>query len=233
MPIPQDAPLDLAPLRPRHRVLQAPRHQERRIRHDVRPHAHVALLDEPVRGTNRGAHLQPRHHDAEAAAAEGGDGDFTGHIAELGSCGRRRRQDAHVGELVEEEGGVFGAEGVEGWEEGEEVRELPERAAEAVVGGVSGGGGEGVAAGDGVREVAGVGFVGCEVDFAEESEGGERRLVRLGEIGGGKGLLLVVFEFADHGDSGGGDDSGLGTESFDMIIELYAKVMFMRSVHNV
>lgn len=215
VPIPQDAPFHLAPLRPRHRVLQAARHQERRIRHDVRAHAHVALRDEPVRGADRGAHLQPRHHDAEAAAAEGGHGDFAGDVAELGSGGRRRGQNAHVGELVEEEGGVFGAEGIMGREEGEEVREVPEGAAEAVVGGVGGGGGEGVAAGDGVREVAGIGFVGCEVDFAEESGREERRLIRLRGKGGGEegeeGLLLVVFEFADHG---GG---GLARESFNRV----------------
>ena len=52
---------------------------------------------------------------------------------------------------------------------------------------------------DGSGAVVVVGFVGCEIDFAEESGG--RRGGLAGDRGGGRRggrLLLVVFEFADH-----------------------------------
>lgn len=84
------------------------------------------------------------------------------------------------------------------------MSERLEGAAEAVVFRVIGGGLDAVATADGGGQVRGVGFVGREVDFAEESGfvGGGRLVVcvgvvREGEEGGGL-LLLVVFEFADH-----------------------------------
>lgn len=60
------------------------------------------------------------------------------------------------------------AHGVLGIELGELVGELTERAADAVVFGVVGGGLDAVAAEDGGFAVVVVGFVGGEVDFAEE-----------------------------------------------------------------
>lgn len=56
---------------------------------------------------------------------------------------------------------------------------------------------------DGGGAVVVVGFVGCEIDFAQES-GGRGWLAEL-RCGGvcGDGLLLVVLEFADHGCWGG------------------------------
>ena len=66
---------------------------------------------------------------------------------------------------------MFGAYGVGGGEQGEEVCELAEGAGESVVGCVVRGAGDGVAAQDGGGAMRGVGFVGCEVDFAEESGG--------------------------------------------------------------
>ncbi len=58
-----------------------------------------------------------------------------------------------------------------GGEQREEVCELAEGAGESVVGCVVRGAGDGVAAQDGGGAMRGVGFVGCEVDFAEESVG--------------------------------------------------------------
>lgn len=57
----------------------------------------------------------------------------------------------------------------------EGVRELAQGAADAVVFGVVGGGGDGVAAADGGGVVVGVGFVGREVDLwgLSEERGGE------------------------------------------------------------
>jgi len=76
------------------------------------------------------------------------------------------------------------ADRVGGFKSGEFVRELAEGAAEPVVGGVVGGVLDGVATDYGGVAVGVVGGVGCEVDFAEEA-------------------LLVVFEFADHGEGCG------------------------------
>lgn len=59
--------------------------------------------------------------------------------------------------------------GVRGLQVGEGVREGFEGAAEAIVLRVVGGRLDAVAAADGGGEVRGVGFVGREVDFAEES----------------------------------------------------------------
>lgn len=64
------------------------------------------------------------------------------------------------------------AHGVGGLEVREGMREGFEGAAEAVVFGVVGGGLDAVPAADGGGAVVGVGLVGCEVDFSEESGGG-------------------------------------------------------------
>lgn len=101
-----------------------------------------------------------------------------------------------------------GAEGGRRGEVREEGGEVPEEAEEGVVAVVGLGRGEGVASEEeGGARGGGVGGVGCEGGFAEESVGGGGGLVfwggrrREGEGGreGGKVLLLVVFEFADHG----------------------------------
>ena len=63
---------------------------------------------------------------------------------------------------------MFDSYRVLGIELGELVGELAERAAEPVVFGVVGGGLDAVAAQDGGFAVGVVGFVGGEVDFAEE-----------------------------------------------------------------
>ena len=68
---------------------------------------------------------------------------------------------------------MFVADGVGGVESGEAVRQLPQGAAQSVVGYVVGGAGDGVAPEDGGIAVRGVGFVGSEVDFAEEPMEGE------------------------------------------------------------
>ena len=71
------------------------------------------------------------------------------------------------------------ADGVVRVEVGEGMGELPQGTADAVIFGVVGRVGDGVAAADGGGVVVGIGFVGGEVNFAEE-------------------LLLVVFEFASE-----------------------------------
>lgn len=128
VPIPQDVPLHLTPIHPRHVVLHPPRHQERRVRHDLRAHAHVPLLHEPHRRRHVLRHAQARHDDAEPPPREAGDADLPLHVAEFGRAGRG--EDAGVVELGEEEGLVFEADGVVRGEVGEGVGELAEGAAD-------------------------------------------------------------------------------------------------------
>lgn len=128
LPIPQDIPLHLTPIHPRHVILHPPRHRKRRIRHHLRAHAHVPLLHEFHRRRHVLRHAQARHDDAEPPPREAGDADFPLHVAEFGRAGQG--EDAGVVELGEEEGLVFQADGVVGGQVGEGVGELAEGAAD-------------------------------------------------------------------------------------------------------
>ena len=70
-------------------------------------------------------HVQARHDDADAPPAHGRDGHLALHLAELAAPAVARvGQEAHVVQLLEEEGFVLRTEGGSGREEGEEVGEL-------------------------------------------------------------------------------------------------------------
>lgn len=122
VPVLHNIPLNLAPDGPRDKVLRRPRDQVRRVRDRLGADAHVALLDQLRRGLHRLRHTQPRHDDGEPPPRKGTDGRAVLHRRQL----RRRRQDAHVVQLVQEEVLVLTPGGVVGRQEGEAMRELPD-----------------------------------------------------------------------------------------------------------
>lgn len=67
-------------------------------------------------------HAQPGHDDGQPPPRQRRDGHAVLHRAEL----RRRRQDPHVVQLVQQELLGLAADGVVGREQGEAVRELAE-----------------------------------------------------------------------------------------------------------
>ena len=122
IPIPHDIPLNLAPHNPGNKVLHSPRDEKRRVRDGLGADTDVALLHHLGRSLHRLGHAQPRHDDGEPPPREGRHCGAVLDGREL----RRAREDAHVVELLEEEGLVLASRGGLGWEEGEAVGELAE-----------------------------------------------------------------------------------------------------------
>ena len=118
VPVPEHVPLHLAPVHPGDEVLHGPRHQERRVRHHLRPHPHVALLHKLHRRRHRLRHPQPRHHHPEPPPREPGGAHFPLHGAQRAAS---PGQDAHGVEFLQHELFVLDADGVGGGEVGEGV----------------------------------------------------------------------------------------------------------------
>lgn len=130
----------------------------------------MPLLNKFNSTSHRLRHPQPRHHNPQPPPRQPTNPNLPLHLTQLNPL----RQNPHIIKFLQQQFLMADTDGVVRGEVGERVRELAEGAADAVVFGVVGGGGDVVAAADGAGVVGGVGFVGCEVDFSEE-------------------LLLVVF----------------------------------------
>lgn len=112
--------LDLAAHRPRHKVLGRSGDEVGRVRYRLDADTDVALLNHLGRGLHRLGHAQSRHDNGQAPAGKGTDGRAVLDGREL----RRRRKDAHVVQLVEQQLLVLAADGIVGWEERQAVGEL-------------------------------------------------------------------------------------------------------------
>ena len=151
----------------------------------------MALLYKLDRAAHMFHHARPHHHDTQPSPRKTAHGDLLLDGAQPGALGARLLDDTNVVQLLEQDGFLLEAEGGVGRELGEEVGELAEAAAQGVVLAIVERVGEVVAAADGVFAVGGraVGFVGDEVDFAEE-------------------FGFMVFQFPDHCVGCGGRASG-------------------------
>lgn len=134
--------------------------------------------------SNRLTHPQSRHHDPQSPPAHLTDTDFAFNLAQLDALA----QDPHVVQFLQQQFLMFQAHGVGGFEGRQRMGEGFQGAAEPVVFGVVGGVLDGVATADGGGAVGGVGFVGGEVDFAEESVEGSG-LVGIELLGKGVGCF--------------------------------------------
>lgn len=116
-------------------------------------------------------HPQPRHHNPQPPPRQPTNPHLPLHLAQFIPLA----QNPHIVQLLQHQFLMLDAYRVRRLEGCEGVRELAQGAADAVVFGVVGGGGDGVAAADGGGVVVGVGFVGREVDLwgLSEERGGE------------------------------------------------------------
>lgn len=124
LPVPQDIPLDLRAINPRHKVLHAPCNEECGIGDGLRADPDMALLDKFRGGLHRFGHAEACHDDGQPTAAECGHSDGPLDLGEFGARGGGK--DAHVVQLGEQEGLVFEAERGVGGQGGQAVRELSE-----------------------------------------------------------------------------------------------------------
>lgn len=124
---------------------------------------------------HRLTHPQPCHHNTQPPPRKPTDPNLPLHLAEPDPL----TQDSHRVQLLQQQLLMLQANGVGGFEVGEGVRERLEGAAKAVVFRVVRGRLNTVAAAGGGGEVRGIGLIGREVDFAEES--GEVSLRRWGK----------------------------------------------------